>query len=101
MIKRNLLLSIIIFSTLLFLTSVIKNETKLLEKDIEKYEIAIADKEKDLFESQLDFYYLSTPKNLTQKMKLLSDEEYFHMDYSNIYLSFKSFIYQQKKISKK
>ena len=50
---------IIIFSTLLFLTSVIKNETKLLEKDIEKYEIAIADKEKDLFESQLDFYYIS------------------------------------------
>ena len=101
MINKNLLISIVIFSSLLFLTSIIKNETRLLEKDIKKNEIKISNIEKDLFENQLEFYYLSTPKNLSQQMKLLSDEKYFHMNYSDIYLSFESFLGQQKKLSKK
>ena len=57
--------------------------------------------EKELYESQLDFYYLTSPKILQEKMSFLTSDKYQHMGISKIYLDYYDFISSQKKISKK
>ena len=49
-------------------------------------------KEKDLNESQLDFFYLSSPSIIEKKIENLDSIQYFPMDYSKIYLNLNSFI---------
>ena len=56
MLKFKILISIFIFSFFLILTSIIKNQTREIEKKIAKLSSKIHYKEKDLNESQLDFF---------------------------------------------
>ena len=86
---------------MLFLTSIVKNKTRIIEKDIFKIENKIADIEKNLYESQLDYYYLSSPKLLKSQLEFLSDVDYVHMEFSKIYLSYKHFLKDQKNITQK
>ena len=86
---------------MLFLTSIIKNKTRIIEKDIFKIENNIADIEKNLHESQLDYYYLTSPKLIKSKLEFLSDVNYVPMEFSKIYLNFNHFLKNQKNITKK
>ena len=86
---------------MLFLTSIIKNKTRIIEKDILKYENKIAGIEKNLYESQLDYYYLTSPKLLKSKLEFLTDEDYVHMEFSKIYLNYNHFLKNKKNITKK
>ena len=97
--KINLLMSIFIFSILLGITSAIKNQTRSIEKSINKLDRKIATIEKDLYETELDYFYLSSPNYLSKKIKHLSFIEYIPMDFSRIYLNYKDFIDSQKKIT--
>tara|TARA_X000000368_G_scaffold384413_1_gene342993 strand:+ start:1557 stop:1895 length:339 start_codon:yes stop_codon:yes gene_type:complete len=97
--KINLLISICIFSILLGITSTIKNQTRSIEKSINKLDKKIAIIEKDLYETELDYFYLSSPNNLSKKIKNLSFIEYIPMDFSRIYLNYKDFMEFQKKIT--
>ena len=99
--NTKLTLSIVVFSLLLFCTSVIKNKTNIIEKNKEFYEKEIFFLEKELYESQLEFNYLTSPKILQQKLSFLSNDQFQNMDISNIYLDYKSFIFDQKKITRK
>jgi len=99
--RPKLLISIIVFSFLLFFTSIIKNKTRVIEKNIKSYEKKISYLEKELYESQLDFYYLTSPKILQEKISFLTNEEYNFMNISKIYLNINNFFEDQKKISKK
>ena len=101
MINKKSLITILIFSILLFITSIIKNETRKIEKNISKLNSKIKILEKDLYETQLDYFYLSSPKILSEKINLFSNEKYKHMNYSNIYISLESFISNQNKLTKK
>ncbi len=86
---------------MLFLTSIIKNKTRIIEKNIFKIENKISDIEKNLYESQLDYYYLTSPKLLKSKLEFLSDVDYVHMEFSKIYLNYKHFLKNQKNTTKK
>ena len=97
--KLRLLISIGIFAFLISVTSAIKNQTRIIEKDIFKMNKRIAILEKDLNETQLDFFYLSSPNNLTKKIKNLDLIDYTPMDFSRIYLSYNDFINFKNKIS--
>ena len=97
--KINLIISIFIFSILLSITSAIKNKTRIIEKSIYKIDRKIVSIEKDLHETELDYFYLSSPRNLSKKVKDLSDVEYMPMDFSRIYLNYKDFTESQKKIT--
>ena len=99
--SKKLLISIIAFSFLLFCTSIIKNKTRVIEKKIIFYEKKISSLEKELYESQLDYYYLTSPNNLQEKISFLTSDQYIYMDFSQIYLDYENFILDQKKISKK
>ena len=62
-------MSVITFSILLIVTSIIKNQTRETEKKILNLSKIIKTKEKDLNESQLDFIYLSSPLIIHNKIK--------------------------------
>ena len=91
MIRLKLFITISIFSLLLIFTSVIKNQTRIIEKDIIKIDRKILALEKDLHETELDYFYLSSPNNLSKRTKNLALVEYVPMDFSKIYLSLKDF----------
>tara|TARA_A100001011_G_C14233637_1_gene809996 strand:- start:643 stop:981 length:339 start_codon:yes stop_codon:yes gene_type:complete len=97
--KIKLIISLLIFSILLGFTSVIKNKTGIIEKKIYKINTRILIIEKDLHETELDYFYLSSPKNLSVKIEDLSSIEYLPMDFSRIYFNYKNFIDSQKKIT--
>jgi len=99
--STKLIISIITFSFLLFFTSIIKNKTKIIEKNITNYEKKISYLEKELHESQLEFYYLTSPKILQEKISFLTNNQYHYMSISKIYLDYNNFILDQKKITKK
>ena len=99
MYKMNLIISISIFSILLGVTSAIKNKTRIVEKNIYKIDRKIAAVKKDLHETQLDFFYVSSPSYLSKKINELSFIEYFPMDFSRIYLSYNDFTESQNKIT--
>ena len=99
--NSRLTLSIAIFSFLLFCTSIIKNKTRVIEKNIMSYENKIFNLEKELYESQLDFYYLTSPKILQEKLSFLTNDEYQSLGVSNIYLDYDNFVLDQKKLSQK
>jgi hypothetical protein len=97
--KINLIISIFIFSILLGITSAIKNKTRIIEKSIYKIDRKIAAIEKDLHETQLDYFYVSSPGYLSKKIKQLAFIEYIPMDFSRIYFSYRDFTDSQKKIT--
>ena len=99
MFKINLIISVCIFSILLGTTSAIKNQTRIIEKNIYKIDKRIAVIEKDLHETQLDYFYVSSPGYLSKKIKQLAFIEYMPMDFSRIYLDYRNFIDSQKKIT--
>ena len=97
--KIKLIISIGIFSILLSITSAIKNQTRIIEKSIYKIDRKIAAIEKDLYETELDYSYLSSPNNLSKKIKNLAFIDYMPMDFSRIYLNYRDFTDSRKKIT--
>ena len=63
-----------------------KNQTRILEKRIEKIDGKIILLKKDFHETQLDYSYLTTPKNLAKKSNDLANDHYGPMDFSRIYI---------------
>ena len=61
MLNKKIIIYSVIFVTLLIITSTIKNKTRIIEKKISNLSKQVWIKKKDLNETQLDFYYLSTP----------------------------------------
>ena len=99
--STKLIISLVVFSFLLFCTSIIKNKTRIIEKKILSYQKKISISEKELYESQLDFYYLTSPKILQEKINFLTNEKYKYMSISKIYFDYNNFILDQQKITKK
>ena len=99
MFKIKIFVSVITFSILLIVTSIIKNQTREIEKKILNLSKIIKTKEKDLNESQLDFSYLSSPLIIYDKINLIDNEKYVTMEYSKIFLSMSSFLDLQNKLA--
>ena len=99
MFKIKIFVSIITFSILLIVTSIIKNQTRETEKKILNLSKIIKIKEKDLNESELDFSYLSSPSIIHDNIKLIDNEKYVTMEYSKIFLSMSSFLDLQNRLA--
>ena len=97
MFNKKILISLTVFSVLMILTSIIKTQTRLIEKNISYYEKKISNLENNLYETQLDYFYLSSPDYISKKILEYSNEEYSSIKYSEIYFSLEQFIDQQKK----
>ena len=84
--NKKLIISIAVFSLLLFCTSVIKNKTRVIEKNIDIYMKKIFTLKKELFESQLDFNYLTSPKMLQEKLSFLTNDQYQNISISQTFI---------------
>ena len=98
MLKTKILITTVIL-IFLIVTSIIKNQTRIIEKKIHKLHKLITLKEKDINESQLDFYFLTSPAELEKKIKILGQKNYSPIENSKIFLSLSNFTDIQKKIS--
>jgi len=101
MFKTKLTISIIIFITFLIVTSAIKNETRIIEKKIFNLNTKIKIQRNNFNETQLDFYYLTSPKQIEKKLDLTDFNKYQPIKYSNIYFSINDLIEINKKITDK
>ena len=99
MFRLKILISFIVFSSLLIGTSFIKNETREIEKFIAKKNMTIYLKEKDFNETQLDFFYLTSPSMIEDRVEHLDNNQYFPMEYSKIFLNMSSFIDLENKLA--
>ncbi len=99
MFKIKFILSICIFSILLGITSLVKTNTRIVEKKIDKLEKEISIISKDLHETELDFVYLSSPEELSKKIEKLGLVDYVPMNFSKIYFNYNNFINSQKKLT--
>ena len=92
MFKTKLIISISIFVTFLLATSAIKNETRVIEKKITKLNNQIKIKKNDVNETQLDFYYLTSPAEIEKKLNETNFNKYQPIKYSHIYFNMNNFI---------
>ena len=101
MLDKKILISLVIFSFLMFFTSLVKNKTRIIEKNIDHLETKIGYIKNNLYEAQLDYFYLSSPSNIEKKILEFSDAEYYSIEYSQIYFSMNDFLNEKNKTSKK
>ena len=99
MLKTKFIISSIIFIVFLITTSAVKNETRILEKKITNLSNDILLKRKDINETQLDFYYLSSPKEVEKKLNIIGFNDYSPILNSKIFLNISDFTKINNKIS--
>ena len=87
MFKAKIIISSSIFLIFIITTSIIKNQTRVIEKKLYKLDNRISLKEKDVNEAQLDFYFLTSPSQIEKKIKVLGYDNYFPIENSNIFAS--------------
>ena len=80
---RNILVLITLILGLIF-TSLIKNKTRLLEKELIYLDNEINSLKSNLAEASLDFQYLSTPKHISLLVKDFLDENFSYYKESQI-----------------
>jgi hypothetical protein len=99
MFKSKIIISTIVFLFFLIITSIIKNQTRIIEKKIYKLNELTNLKEKDINESQLDFHFLTSPAEIEKKIKMLGQNNYLPIKNSKIFLSLSNYTNIQKNIS--
>ena len=99
MFKTKFIISTLLFITFLLITSAIKNKTRVLEKKIYSLNNKILKIERDLKETQLDFYYLTSPKEIEKKIHIIGLENYQPIKFSNIFFNISDFTKLNNKIS--
>ena len=80
---RNILILITLISGLIF-TSLVKNKTRLLEKELLYLDNEINSLNFNLNEASLDFEYLTTPKHISLLAKDFLDENFSYYKESQI-----------------
>ena len=99
MFKSKIIISTIIFLIFLIITSIIKNQTRIIEKKLHKLNEITSLKEKDINESQLDFHFLTSPGEIEKKIKILDQNNYLPIENSKIFFSLSNYINIQKNMS--
>ena len=99
MFNSKFIFSALIFIFFLTVTSVIKNKTRIIEKEILSLNNIILSKEKNINEAQLDFYYLTSPQEIEKKLNLIGFDNYQPIAYSKIFLNLSDFTNIEKKTS--
>ena len=87
MFRKSIIISLSVFFILMIFTSIIKNNTRNIEKNIERLSREVSILEKDLNDSKIDFIYLSSPEKLTKNLSVFDNEKYFIYDRSRIFFS--------------
>ena len=92
--KKSIILSITCFLIITTTTSVIKNKSRNLEKEISKINKEIFTLDKLISDAEIDFAYLSNPEKLSEKLELSNNDKYQIFDSSRIFFSINHFLEQ-------
>ena len=76
MFKMKFIIVSSIFISFLLVTSIIKNKTRVIEKNISNLSKIILIKTKDINEAQLDFHYLTSPAEIEEKLSIIGSDNY-------------------------
>lgn len=101
MFNKPIIFSLSIFFILMIFTSIIKNNTRNIEKNIEKLNIEISILTNELLNAEIDFIYLSSPEKLEKNLLLFDINKYSSYEFSRIFLSTEDFINFSSKQTKK
>ena len=99
MFKMKFIIASSIFISFLLVTSIIKNKTRVIEKNISNLSKIILIKTKNINEAQLDFHYLTSPAEIEKKLSIIGFDNYKPIKYSNIFFDISDFTEIQNKIS--
>ena len=99
MFKMKFIIASSVFISFLLITSIIKNKTRVIEKNISNLSTIILIKTEDINEAQLDFYYLTSPAEIEKKLSIIGFDNYKPIKYSNIFFNISDFTEIQNKIS--
>ena len=99
MFKMKFIIASSIFISFLLVTSIIKNKTRVIEKNISNLSKIILIKTKDINEAQLDFHYLTSPAEIEKKLSIIGLNNYLTIKYSSIFFDISDFTEIQNKIS--
>ena len=99
MFKMKFIIASSIFISFLLVTSIIKNKTRVIEKNISNLSKIILIKTKNINEAQLDFHYSTSPAEIEKKLRIIGLDYYKPIKYSNIFFDISDFTETQNKIS--
>ena len=99
MFNSKLFFSLTIFTICLITTSLIKNQSRIMEKQIKSLSSDIILKEKNISEAELEFSYLSSPNEIEKKFNSVDLEKFEPIKHSNIFYDVDDFNTLEKKLS--
>ena len=99
MFKTKFIISMSIFLSLLMITSIIKNKTRVIEKETSKLNLKILSNEKEFNEAQLDFHYLTSPTEIEKRLETIGFNNYQPIAFSKIYFDISDLTNIKNKIS--
>ena len=94
--NKKKLIIIIIYLSFFIAIPIVKNKSRLIEKNIQSYENEISILQKNLLEASLEFQYLSSPAILSSNVDKNLYEKYNSLDLSQIYLNIEDFKFKEK-----
>jgi len=99
MFNSKLFFSLAVFTFFLIITSLVKNQSRIIEKQIKGLNIKIIAKEKNISEAEMEFSYLSSPNEIEKKFNSGDLEKFEPIKYSNIFYDVHDFNILEKKLS--
>ncbi len=99
MFNSKLFFSLAVFTFFLIITSLVKNQSRIIEKQIKSLNINIIAKEKNISEAEMEFSYLSSPNEIEKKFNSGDLEKFEPIKYSNIFYDVHNFNIFEKKLS--
>ena len=81
---------------MLFCISIVKNKSRIIE-NLSSQSKKISSIKNDLYETQLDYFYLSSSENLFKTMSNFNGYEFKPLDISNIYSNFDEYLNENQK----
>ena len=99
MFNAKLFFSLAVFTFFLIITSLVKNQSRIIEKQIKGLNINIVAKEKNISEAEMEFSYLSSPNEIEKKFKSSELEKFEPIKNSNIFHDVNDFNILEKKLS--
>ena len=85
MFNSKLFFSLAVFTFFLIITSLVKNQSRIIEKQIKGLNIKIIAKEKNISEAEMEFSYLSSPNEIEEKFNIGDLEKFEPIKHSNIF----------------
>ena len=99
MFNSKLFFSLAVFTFFLIITSLVKNQSRIIEKQIKGLNINIIAKEKNISEAEMEFSYLSSPNEIEKKFNSIDLEKFEPIKHSKIFYDLDDFNIIEKKLS--